>query len=907
MPLHDPEPESAPLSALQREAEWVQGLAHRLVADPHRADDLAQDAWVALLEGGSAAGRIRSPRAWMVGTLRKLAARRTRSDMRREARELAAARPERTPATADVVAEVALQREVSGAVLELDEPYRTALLLRFHRALTLEELARVQGVSIATAHNRVRRGIELLREQLDRGRGGDRNSWVLALLPLAERALDTAAPLVPLTAPALVGTLGLGALAMGTATKLAAALLVTVGGAVGFWQLQRAPVETRGAEPAARVPLSGVVLEPAPGAASQAGPNHVLASQPSSSSPAQRTEAPTHVAPAEEPVAAALVTREGRVVDLSGEPVGGVAVHLTSMPAREPEPGEDLQAVHAGVVSEGYQFSSSAKIEPVRSGPDGSFEITLPERSLGRLEVRDEDWVTVSPSFEAVLAKDAVRAIVVARRGLIAGFVHDSEGLAVANARCSVLVLDRVYAQAGVQPGWTAQEGSVGGSVGGTETGEDGRFAIEGGPTGDGLLLLFEKDGYESERVALGEVAADSLDVELGRLAGADVFWGMVVDAGGQPVEGATVSGGGVLVKTDAAGEFRLERGSAEMFPGMDDGRIGRVLCAVLEGYLPGELWITPEVVSPVVLRLGPAALTQRGRVVDGEGQPVAGAAVWSPDQTLLGMRMKEGASSSFGQLLSVESALSGGKNHVATTAADGTFELTGLLDRSYTFRAYDPRRFAVGEAAEAHPGGPAIELLLETDQLPRVAGHLLSTAGEPLVGVRVMPMRFPFGVGEPWTWPQISPSHEMVLTDAEGAFAFARISTDSTSLSFHGAHVKAYHAVQLAEEVDLEDIEVRLGLQVSFTLDLSRDPAMANQFELLDTAGQQLEILKRSGNSEFSNPRMYLGRGTAEDGQSAVYSTSDAARTLVLYRGDEEVVRLPVEFVPGEVNRIAP
>ena len=687
---------------------------------------------------------------------------------------------------------------------------------------------------------------------------------------------------------------------MGSTAKLAAVCLVTLGGAVGLWQLQRAPAETRGAEHGLLTATREVALEPAEAEGARDAAESAPAGAPAGRAPIQRTEAPSTPAAAGEPAAALLVTRAGRVVDLGGSPVSDVAVFLGSAPLRPPPPGvslADLDAGLPGAPAAAPVASRAGTTLPVRTGADGSFRIELPSWSLQRPEVRDEAWITVAESSQG-----EAQTIVVARRGLLAGFVHDPDGQPLSGVRGSVLLLDGVYARVGVRPDGSGPSGSIADFA----TGEDGRFALERGPTGDGLLLLLEKDGYGSERISLGEVVPASLDVELEPIAGADVFWGVVVDAAGDPVEGATVSGGGVLVKTDAAGEFRLERGRQASMSYFQSDRVGTLLCAVLAGHLPAEVPITPELESPVVLRLGPPALTLRGRVVDGSGTPLAGVAVWSPDVSLLGLEMVEQARSAFGFMRSVEYVLSGSERHWAITEADGSFELNGLLDRDYAFRAYDPVRFLTGEELVVHPGGAEVELTLDTGRVSAVAGRLLSTAGEPLVGVVVQPMRLPSGF-ESWKQPQVSAERAPVVTDEDGAFAFEGLSTEHTTLSFMGARVKAFHAVRLAEESDLLQIEVRLGVRVSFFVDLSRDPGLASQMELLDAAGEPLELLRRSGNAEHASTRTELQIRGDENPMSAVFTVSDAARTLVLYRADEEVVRLSVQLTPGEVNRIAP
>ncbi|MGH7150064.1 MAG: RNA polymerase sigma factor, partial [Planctomycetota bacterium] len=199
--------------ALLSEVGWVRSLARSLVADAHLADDLAQDACLAALE---ASPRTDRPiRGWLATVLRNLVRQSKRREARRRGREERAARPESVDAAADLVGRVALQREVVDAVLALEEPYRTAILLRFFEGLPPRGIAERTGVPVATAKTRLARGLERLRHRLDGARGGDRKAWLVALLPLAEPSPEVPAGLI-------------GGLLVDTKAKLAVgALLLT--------------------------------------------------------------------------------------------------------------------------------------------------------------------------------------------------------------------------------------------------------------------------------------------------------------------------------------------------------------------------------------------------------------------------------------------------------------------------------------------------------------------------------------------------------------------------------------------------------------------------------------------------------------------------------------------------------
>jgi RNA polymerase sigma-70 factor (ECF subfamily) len=238
------------LHALLDQTNWIHALAQKLVADPHLAADLAQDTWVrALVEQPDDA---RPLRGWLATVMRNRLSKLRRGERNRAARERAQPAGELAPETLAVVEKAETHRNVVLAVLALEEPYRSTLLMRFFEQLSYDEIARRTGLTRAAVNSRVTRGLEQLRQRLESTYGGDRRALALALVPLAKLPTGVAATLF-------------GVKVMHVAIGTAATALLTVGVSVGLSSSTResapAPLLAAALEPAGP---SGVELAPEP-------------------------------------------------------------------------------------------------------------------------------------------------------------------------------------------------------------------------------------------------------------------------------------------------------------------------------------------------------------------------------------------------------------------------------------------------------------------------------------------------------------------------------------------------------------------------------------------------------------------------------------------------------------------
>lgn len=187
----------AGLIELLSHSSWVRRLARSLVHDDALADDLMQDAWVAVLRHPPKDGL--PPRPWLSQVMRNLVRMRFRGEKRRRSRE-ETAQGELAPADAhldspaQLVERVETQRTLAGLVVALEEPLRQTVLLRYYEGLSAADIAARQNIPAGTVRWRLKTGIDKLRAELDRRNGGERQAWLPAVVPLSLEFEPTGGP-----------------------------------------------------------------------------------------------------------------------------------------------------------------------------------------------------------------------------------------------------------------------------------------------------------------------------------------------------------------------------------------------------------------------------------------------------------------------------------------------------------------------------------------------------------------------------------------------------------------------------------------------------------------------------------------------------------------------------------------
>ena len=657
--------------------EWVERTARALVHGDAEAEDVAQQAWLEVLQHPPTAEPER-PQGWLRSVLRFTALDRMRSERRRRRHEAAAARPDHTEASPpDIVARAELLDRVVHLVLELEEPFRTTVLLRYFEDLMPAAIAARQGIPVETVRSRLKRAVAQLRGRLDAENEGDRRHWCLALLPLLRRPSPGTAATVASTGAAAGGVLAMGVFAK--AAIVTGALLLIAG--VGLLLHEGGPPV-----PAARLTGNDTRVAPSVAPAPLGQPS----TRSTTGLPEPALDGPGPKGPPVPPPEAPPPGRtiSGRVTDsTTGDPLPGIRVCLHYWPA-----GASRETNLDGTATEDdgrYSFSGLPDAERTYFVTFAEPTVTMPT-----------DYLAVQVEGVKAGRTDVDAAL---RRGLaIAGTVVDDKGEPVRGE----IRLSAFPTRGGSTPPRDAR------------TGKGGTFRIGAllPETYSILATPWPMQDSELLQTMVEEVAAGDEGYVL-RLRKGARFHGLVVDAEGRPQGGGTLRAvsGNQAWESPVAPDGTLQSQALDpdkdwtlIVWGYPDGR-----GAVLEHVRPGG--------SEVRLNLVSGDRELCGILVDESGVPLgAGIAV---EVAARGEDLDR-----FGP---------GGRG-TATTRPGGTFSFHGLRDLSFSFKVTaDGQDLAVDQPKEVHPGSDAVTVRVRRGLL--LSGTLVDDMGHPFRAEKIV------------------------------------------------------------------------------------------------------------------------------------------------------------------------
>lgn len=719
------------LEELLGHENWLRRFAASLVNSEAAADDLVQETWLAAIRRPPSSDRPTRP--WLARVVRNLARMGHRSDTRRKRREALAdadvhtnattrtgdpteRADTRSAATDELLARLQHQRMLADVVVELEEPYRTVILLHYFEGLSAAEIARREHIPPSTVRSRHQLGLEKLRRALDRRHGGNRQAWCLALQPLIAWE--------PVAASSS-GVLS-GILAMKTIYKLAIAAIALIALLVGANALfgtrsdvtadTPTPVDTPASRPRApsrlTAPISPDVHEIA--AYRDPGSSTRLEGQVVDAHMRPVVDAVVTVSTNPERIAVSesdgsfyfdhLLPRRYNLVARAGQQrAGPIGVRLTG----ESEPV--ILQVESGATFEVQVVGETAQ-QPIagatvhvrgwlndRHVTDDDGRATFQGLPFGRYTVAT--WApgygkrhTVFVATEGNLSE----RVTLSAGASVSGRVTEPDGRPVAGAR----VVYRSMAS-NLQDGDWAHDT--------VETDTDGQFRFPALPRGT-YRLAARSSGFAtgfSEPVSLDGVnRAESVDIELRPGA---VITGQVVDADGKPAPFASVSVAAFEAQspsiwtliTDPSGQFTvtdLPRSTVEL---------------VAYNEIATSAYQTIDLRDPTQATGVSIALSQQGFiagvVVDADGRALEGMAVRAYPQS--STPPKRG--SDLRWMLE--------RRHQELTDAAGRFQIAGLPAGAFALRANPPSVSARGldwmrETTPAAVGDTDVRIVVQSE-----------------------------------------------------------------------------------------------------------------------------------------------------------------------------------------------
>lgn len=851
---------------------WIRELAGHMVADSHRAADLAQETCVVALEAPPRS--VLSIRVWLRTVMRNLLRQGARGELRRRAREALVSRAERTDATDELLERAEMQRRIVEAVLGLEEPYRSTILWRFFEDEPPRDIAKRLGLPATTVQSRLKRGLQRLRGRLEDSRR-DAGAWLALLVPLSAR---NPGPLALTT----------GGLIVNAKLTLAVVSIVVLATGIGVTRFLGADEEAIASAP--EIPIDARPEAPK-------SPERPLETPGATLEPTRIPvdESSVAVGAAPDATPEALHRARGHVLDAEANPVGGLALVF-----------ED----------------DREKIE-TRSGASGAFEV-LTRSTSGTVTSNQKTVATVRKGlFRAGSSFEPV--VIVAPAITVGGSVLDPDWTPVQGARVSLALPNGFETRFGqILESTRVAKWS-------TFSDAQGRFVLADLPQVAGSSIRVLVDGYQSAAQPEPEFSDPNLCFVLERPAApaTGALRGRVVDPEGRGVDRARVAAGLASTVTDNEGHFALDLTRAVTADRVTAVKAGsRPASLERPGAPEGDRTGWPDFVE---LRLGGPALAIRGHVVDPEGEPRAGMRVWIGDPSPFGLigkmpvqneglmagaallprSMEEYPTSPQGDGENVDTHSAVGAPPSAcwywvVTGDDGEFELTGLDDRDYKLRVLDTKTLQAITSDPISAGDSRARIVMPVPSVfPKLAGRVITVGDRPVAGVRLVLLTTSFEVHTRYYGGklnvQMMNQSGGATTDSEGRFEFKDVPREAVFFGIRSDRIVPCDW-ELPAGADPEHLEVRVEVRCQFEVRLKAPIDRADSISMVDGAGESVNLITAYQESVSMSSSVPLIAG-----RSGVLSASSAAHTLELRKDGEVVERVAVQLVPDEINVIEP
>jgi hypothetical protein len=105
---------------------------------------------------------------------------------------------------------------------------------------------------------------------------------------------------------------------------------------------------------------------------------------------------------------------------------------------------------------------------------------------------------------------------------------------------------------------------------------------------------------------------------------------------------------------------------------------------------------------------------------------------------------------------------------------------------------------------------------------------------------------------------------------------------------------------MELKEGLAVDDLRCVVNRRMHLQVELDPPEDRADELKVLDGDGQPMILRIMRGETSFTDRRAAI-----VDGRSQVLSTSEDARTVVLFKGGQEIDRIPVALHAGSVTTV--